>query len=155
MRFLLYALGFAAVAVVDWVTPLGLADWLIPMSLVCFAAAHATVLETIAVATAATVCTAAGLWSSPADGMPFWVAAVNRAGGTAIVWGSVYVARRRRIAESEARVLRGLLPICSACKRIRYGDDQWQPVESYISGHSNAVFTHTLCPTCFDQYRVS
>jgi sigma-B regulation protein RsbU (phosphoserine phosphatase) len=46
--------------------------------------------------------------------------------------------------------LEGLLPICSYCKRIRNDDNYWQQVESYIGEHSEAEFTHGVCPHCYD-----
>lgn len=65
--------------------------------------------------------------------------------------------RRRRETEREQelkealtglKVLRGLLPICASCKKIRADDGSWQPLETYISRHSEADFTHGLCPVC-------
>ena len=52
-------------------------------------------------------------------------------------------------ALSNVKQLRGLLPICSYCKRIRGDDSYWQQVEGYISAHSNAQFSHGICPTCY------
>ena len=51
-------------------------------------------------------------------------------------------------ALGRARTLAGLLPICPCCKRIRDDQGYWQQVESYISEHSDAVFTHGICPDC-------
>jgi CheY-like chemotaxis protein len=49
----------------------------------------------------------------------------------------------------EVKTLRGLLPICASCKRIRdKADGQWQSIEDYIARHSEADFTHGICPTC-------
>lgn len=48
------------------------------------------------------------------------------------------------------RVLEGLLPICANCKRIRHEDD-WERVESYITRHSLAKFSHSICPDCARQ----
>jgi len=45
------------------------------------------------------------------------------------------------------KILEGFLPTCANCKKIRYGA-QWQRIEKYISEHSLAEFTHTLCPDC-------
>ena len=53
----------------------------------------------------------------------------------------------RRLAQ-ELRVLRGILPICSACKKIRTADGSWQQIEQYIRTHSEAEFTHSICPEC-------
>jgi len=46
------------------------------------------------------------------------------------------------------RTLSGLLPICSSCKKIRDDEGRWQPLEDYIRDHSEAEFTHTICPEC-------
>jgi len=61
----------------------------------------------------------------------------------------------QQVAELQAALanvkqLRGLLPICSYCKRIRGDDQYWQQVEGYISQHSDAQFSHGICPACFD-----
>jgi hypothetical protein len=48
----------------------------------------------------------------------------------------------------ELQVLEGLLPICSFCKRIRDEDGRWRQLESYISDHSSARFSHTFCREC-------
>jgi sigma-B regulation protein RsbU (phosphoserine phosphatase) len=52
-------------------------------------------------------------------------------------------------ALSNVKQLRGLLPICSYCKRIRGDDQYWMQVEGYIAEHSNAQFSHGICPTCY------
>jgi sigma-B regulation protein RsbU (phosphoserine phosphatase) len=59
-----------------------------------------------------------------------------------------------RVAELQAALsnvkqLRGLLPICSYCKRIRGDDQYWQQVEGYIAEHSDAQFSHGICPSCY------
>ncbi len=47
--------------------------------------------------------------------------------------------------------LQGLLPICSYCKRIRNDRNYWQQVESYVAQHSEAEFTHGICPECYEK----
>lgn len=49
---------------------------------------------------------------------------------------------------SEIKKLSGLLPICSSCKKIRDDKGYWNRIESYISDHSEAEFTHGICPEC-------
>jgi PAS domain S-box-containing protein len=49
---------------------------------------------------------------------------------------------------SQVRSLRGLLPICASCKKIRDEKGDWQALETYISGHSQAEFSHSICPSC-------
>ena len=51
-------------------------------------------------------------------------------------------------AEAQRKILGGLLPICSHCKRIRDDKGYWSQVESYVSQHSEAEFSHSLCPQC-------
>jgi hypothetical protein len=46
--------------------------------------------------------------------------------------------------------LHGLLPICSYCKRIRGDDQYWQQLEGYIADHSEAQFSHGICPACYE-----
>jgi DNA-binding response OmpR family regulator len=50
------------------------------------------------------------------------------------------------------RQLDGLLPICSYCKKIRNDHNYWEQVESYITDHSDAQFSHSICPGCFDEH---
>ena len=52
-------------------------------------------------------------------------------------------------ALSNVKQLRGLLPICSYCKRIRGDDQYWMQVEGYIAEHSDAQFSHGICPSCY------
>jgi hypothetical protein len=54
--------------------------------------------------------------------------------------------------EGEIKVLRGLLPVCAYCKKIRTDDQRWQSIESYITARSEASFTHTFCPECFQEH---
>ena len=54
------------------------------------------------------------------------------------------------IEEALGRVkrLEGLLSICMSCKKIRSENNDWHQLEKYISEHSDAVFSHGLCPEC-------
>jgi hypothetical protein len=55
----------------------------------------------------------------------------------------------------EVKILRGILPICSFCKKIRTKDNTWVPVEEYVHEHSEADFSHGFCPDCMrDHYGV-
>jgi PAS domain S-box-containing protein len=51
-------------------------------------------------------------------------------------------------ALEKVKTLRGLLPICSSCKSIRSDENYWQSIETYIQQHSEASFTHGICPAC-------
>lgn len=52
---------------------------------------------------------------------------------------------------ANVRQLKGLLPICCYCKSIRKDEDYWQQLEGYISEHSDAEFSHGICPGCLHQ----
>lgn len=71
------------------------------------------------------------------------------------------ITRRRRAQEERDRLLvelqdatarihalHGLIPICAVCKRVRDDSGYWQQVESYVSAHSDATFSHGLCEEC-------
>lgn len=60
------------------------------------------------------------------------------------------IARLRQALE-EVRVLRGILPICASCKKIRDDKGYWNQLEEYLKMHSNAEFSHSLCPECSDK----
>ena len=57
----------------------------------------------------------------------------------------------REQALAEVKQLSGLLPICAYCKRIKEGKDYWEAVEKYIAGHSQAQFSHAVCPDCYEK----
>ena len=58
----------------------------------------------------------------------------------------------RDAALANVRLLSGFLPICAGCKKIRDGEGNWEQLESYISNHSQAQFSHGLCPECASKY---
>lgn len=53
-----------------------------------------------------------------------------------------------RETQDQLKILQGILPICAACKNIRNDKGAWLQLEEYISLHSEAVFTHGICPDC-------
>jgi tetratricopeptide (TPR) repeat protein len=76
----------------------------------------------------------------------------------------VFIRGKRRVAQAnselvvanqelqqalqEVKTLRGLLPICSSCKKVRDDKGYWNQIEAYIMAYSEAEFTHTICPQC-------
>ena len=56
--------------------------------------------------------------------------------------------RELKAALAEVRTLRGILPICSYCRKIRDDENYWHTVESYISTHTGSKFSHGICPSC-------
>jgi PAS domain S-box-containing protein len=60
--------------------------------------------------------------------------------------------RELQSALAEVRTLRGLIRICSHCKRVLTDDGAWQQFESYVRGHSHVEFSHGICPDCARQW---
>jgi DNA-binding response OmpR family regulator len=57
-------------------------------------------------------------------------------------------------ALAEIKTLKGFIPICASCKKIRDDEGYWNQLEIYLSKHTDAVFSHGLCPDCAEQYWV-
>jgi hypothetical protein len=71
---------------------------------------------------------------------------------TLIAFLTRLVAVQTRALREEVRQLEGILPICGFCKAIRDEQGQWRKLESYVSEHSKASFTHGLCPECAQKH---
>ena len=56
--------------------------------------------------------------------------------------------RELQSALDEVKALRGILPMCSYCRKVRDDNDYWHTVENYISTHTTTLFTHGICPSC-------
>lgn len=54
-------------------------------------------------------------------------------------------------ALARVKLLEGIIPICMYCKKIRDDKDNWQQLEKYITEHSEALFSHGLCPQCYEK----
>ena len=54
-------------------------------------------------------------------------------------------------ALAQMETLRGILPICSSCKKIRDDNGSWNEIEPYIRSHSQAEFSHSICPDCEEE----
>jgi K+-sensing histidine kinase KdpD len=60
--------------------------------------------------------------------------------------------RQARQLRHRVRLLEGILPICAWCKNIRDEHNNWVQLEGYITEHSEAHFSHSLCPECYEKY---
>lgn len=54
-------------------------------------------------------------------------------------------------ALGQVKQLQGILPICSYCKQVRDDKNYWQEVDAYVSSHSEAEFSHGICPDCYQK----
>jgi hypothetical protein len=91
-----------------------------------------------------------------------WKAVCNRGLALFAVWITAILGLQRKKAEemreealrlrekalNEIRILRGILPVCSWCKKVRNDQNIWIQIEKYIKEHSEADFSHSLCPEC-------
>jgi len=156
------AAGLAIVFAVDSLFPLGVASGMlyVPLLLWCQPANGRRWLLPVAAASTVLIVLDLVLGIGGASSPP-WVYLTNRAGSTTVLWAIALLLRHsvrveaahdqaleRAAALAERRVLGGMLPICAACKRIQRSDDAWQSLEAYIQAHSEASFSHALCPSC-------
>ncbi len=101
-----------------------------------------------------TVLTILGFYSSPPGG-ELWKVIANRSLALFAIWVVAILSVQRRIiyeekekALQEIKILSGFLPICASCKKIRDDQGYWNQIEAYISNHSEAKFSHGICPDC-------
>lgn len=149
----------------DLLLPLGWVVWLPYLALVLFPLRRSQRLSALVLAT---VCTgfivlaffADLLWES--SGEFVGVAVFNRTLGVIILWLVAILVLRHKRMENERhelidqlesaleniRTLRGFLPICAYCKKVRDDHGYWNQIEAYVTKHSLAEFTHSLCPQC-------
>lgn len=70
---------------------------------------------------------------------------------TAVLIARVKTHINLKQARDEIDTLRGIIPICSRCKKIREDSGYWEEVETYIQNHSEAQFSHGYCPSCEEE----
>jgi hypothetical protein len=79
-------------------------------------------------------------------------ASINTVIRILVLGGAAFLVNRTamqtRALANRVNILEGCLPICSFCKKIRDDNNNWQPLERFISDRSNAQFTHGFCPEC-------
>ena len=106
------------------------------------------------IAIIASVLTLLGLFSSPSGG-ELWKVISNRLLALLVIWATALLSIRwkamyieKEKALSQVKILSGLLPICASCKNIRDDKGYWNQIESYIRDHTEADFSHGMCPDC-------
>jgi len=101
--------------------------------------------------------TVIGFYSSPAGG-ELWKVIFNRSLALFAIWVTAILSVQRKTIYDEKekalldiKILSGLLPICASCKKIRDDKGYWNQIELYIRNHSEAEFSHGLCPLCAEK----
>jgi len=157
------ACGFLMVMIflLDLAIPLGVAMGVPYIAVVLISLWSPRKRFTIFVAVVSSVLTVGVFFYKPSvDEM--WKVVFNRGLALFAIWVTAFLGLQRKIAEAnrekavrerekaleDVRVLRGLLPICASCKRIRDDQGYWTQIEGYIKAHSEADFTHGICPEC-------
>jgi hypothetical protein len=162
VAFAWLAAALAAVFAVDTLFPLGVASGMlyVPVLFFCQPETGRRWLMPVAAISTGLIVVDLSLGIGGAISPP-WVYLTNRAASIAVLWAIALLLRRSfrlerahdaavetAAALAERRVLGGLLPICAACKRIQKSEHVWQSLEAYIQAHSEASFSHGLCPAC-------
>ncbi len=151
----------AVIFVTDLFIPLGVAVGVLYLVAILFTLRTPQSKVTLLVAMMASLLiVAAFFYKPPVDYM--WKVLFNRGISLFAVWITAVLGLQRNKAEQqrniivlerekahqELRILRGLLPICASCKKIRDDTGYWTQIEGYIRDHSEAEFTHSICPDC-------
>jgi len=96
----------------------------------------------------------AGFYTSPPGG-ELWKIVCNRGLALFAIWTTAVLSGKQKTIQlerekalSDLKVLGGMLPICASCKKIRDDQGYWSQIESYIRDHSEAEFSHGICPDC-------
>ncbi len=154
----------AGILVADARLPIGVAGGVPYVAVVLLALWTERPRYVVAIALMCCALTVVGaFWSPP--GPVLWQAVLNRVLALFVICVAAGMGlRRHRLmraheaairdrekAIEEVKILRGLIPICASCKQIRNEDGLWDGFESYIRDHTDADFTHGICPVCVEQ----
>ncbi len=155
----------AGIFLLDLLEPLGVYDWalyFIPLFFTFWLKGRRYMILLAVSCTALSYLSL--VFSTPS--ISFTSAIINRSLGAVVLWIMALILLQRRQGEEEReklvgelqdalakiKVLRGLLRICSHCKRIRDNEDQWHSVEAYVTKHTEADFAHEICPECLHKH---
>lgn len=133
----------------DLVVPLGSEIsffYLLPMVFLALWSSPKQSLAVTGIAAFSSILMALGFFLSPQGNA--WYGITNRSYALVVIAATVALSIVRKRAEEDVKVLHGLLPICSYCKKIRDDQGYWQQVERYIAARSEADFSHGMCPDC-------
>ncbi len=150
--------------IVDLLIPLGVAAGVPYVAVVLVSLWIPDKSFTLKVALLSSLLTLFGLLYSPLGG-ELWKVLLNRALALFAIWATAVLTLQRKGIEEqrvkdleeknrileETKVLRGLLPICASCKKIRDDKGYWKQIEIYIETHSDVNFSHGICQECQEE----
>ncbi len=161
--FLYWGCGLLMVIIliIDLAIPLGVAGGVPYIAVILLSLWSPQKKITIIASVICTVLIIVGFIFSPAGG-EMWKVLSNRALALFAIWvTAVLTLQRKRLEEKrekaisdrekaleDIKILRGLLPICASCKKIRDDQGYWNQIEVYVHKHSEADFSHGICPEC-------
>jgi len=151
----------AFILFIDLQTPLGVAIDVLYVLVVSLSFWSPSTRITILIAVASSVLTVGAFFFQPSV-EEMWKAAFNRLIALFTIWVTALLIVMRKMAEEkrsqamlerqkaleDVKILRGFLPICASCKKIRNDKGYWEQLEAYITEHSEALFSHGICPEC-------
>ncbi|MDH4230509.1 MAG: hypothetical protein OEW04_00585 [Nitrospirota bacterium] len=163
-----YVFGYGiklAIFYLDIITALGFTVWVAYLA-VPILLSKAPRRQLIISTAVTTILLISGIFISP-SGLHIELVVLNRTIMITGLWMLLHHLLRMKIEEQEQRklyaqleastreikLLRGVLPICSVCKKIRNHEGEWEQLELYIRDRSEAEFSHSYCPECAEKAR--
>lgn len=148
----LAAVSGAAIFALDLLTPMGVAIPMLYSALVLLGLWSPHPKFALIAAIMAALLSVLGAIITPPGGVA-WLGLTNRLVALLIVWTTAFLVMRYKRAEQATKVLRGLLPICAWCKKIRDDKGYWKQIEDYMEQHTEAFFTHGMCTECMAKWQ--
>ena len=143
-----------AIFIIDTSIPLGVAGGVPYILVVLISLWSPRKNLPIYMAIGGSILTVIGFYSSPSGG-ELWKVLFNRSLALFAIWTTAILSILWKIIQEEKekalldlKILSGLLPICASCKKIRDDKGYWKQIETYIQDHSEAAFSHGICPDC-------
>ena len=161
VRFGLCLSTAAAVFVADILMPLDVAMGVLYVLVILISLRLRNSRFTYGLAILCTLTLLAGFHLSPDSGgrLDPNMILINRLAALLAIWSSAFlgiqlttVLAQREAALNAIKILKGRLPICAHCKKIRDSHEDWVQLEEYLLHHSEAVFSHSICPSCKEEH---
>jgi hypothetical protein len=158
---LIYGALCLIILLIDLAVPLGVAVGVLYIVPVLLSLWYPKTHSTYVLAVASSALVVVGYLLSP-EGGSIWQSLSNRALSILAVCSTALLVVQRKALEEkrekaiaarekaldEVKILRGFIPICASCKKIRDDQGYWTQIEAYIRDHSEAEFSHSICPEC-------